>query len=170
MLVLGLVVLVTMAGCKSSRKKAGGMGDYDSDNPYGVSGSSDLYGEPMLGDERMVGTEYAAGEFVPVYFGYDSSRVDAAERMKIEEIAERLRRDRTGGVIIEGHCDERGSSEYNLALGERRAQAVRSYLVGLGIDPARIQTKSYGEEKPAMMGHDEGAWSKNRRAEFIFYQ
>jgi peptidoglycan-associated lipoprotein len=72
-------------------------------------------------------------------------------------------------VVIEGHCDERGSREYNLALGERRALAVRAYLVGLGIDATRLQTKSYGEEQPVAMGHDESSWSRNRRAEFVLF-
>jgi peptidoglycan-associated lipoprotein len=69
-------------------------------------------------------------------------------------------------VTIEGHCDERGSDEYNLALGERRAKAVKSYLAALGIAPDRLSTISYGEEMPATVGRDESAWSKNRRAEF----
>ena len=69
-------------------------------------------------------------------------------------------------VLIEGHCDERGTDEYNLALGERRALAVRRYLVALGISADRLHTISYGEEKPAVLGSDEAAWSKNRRAEF----
>ena len=68
---------------------------------------------------------------------------------------------------VEGHCDERGTVEYNLALGERRAQSVKSYLVNLGVTDARLSTISYGEEKPASEGHDEGAWVKNRRAAFV---
>ena len=73
-------------------------------------------------------------------------------------------------VIVEGNCDERGSNEYNLSLGELRAISIRDYLVTLGIDAQRIQSKSYGEEKPAVTGHDEGAWSKNRRGEFAVFQ
>ena len=73
-------------------------------------------------------------------------------------------------VIVEGNCDERGSNEYNLSLGDLRAIAIRDYLVTLGIDAKRIQSKSYGEEKPAVSGHGEGAWSKNRRGEFAVFQ
>ena len=72
-------------------------------------------------------------------------------------------------MIVEGHGDERGSREYNLALGERRSLAVRDYLISLGVDPSVIQTKSFGEEMPGNMGHDEGAWRKNRRVEFAMY-
>lgn len=73
-------------------------------------------------------------------------------------------------VVIEGNCDERGSSEYNMALGENRAIIVRNYLVQSGIAADRIQTRSYGEEKPAVDGHDESAWAKNRRGEFAIFQ
>ena len=86
-----------------------------------------------------------------------------------EAVHQALRSNAQAGVIVEGHCDERGSREYNLALGERRALAVRAYLIGLGLDPARVQTKSMGEEQPAVFGHDESAWSKNRRVEFILF-
>jgi peptidoglycan-associated lipoprotein len=76
-----------------------------------------------------------------------------------------------GAVVqVEGHCDERGSIEYNLALGERRAQSVKNYLTQLGIEASRLSTISYGEEKPAVDGHDEAAWEKNRRAEFTLSQ
>jgi peptidoglycan-associated lipoprotein len=70
-------------------------------------------------------------------------------------------------LIIEGHCDERGTSEYNLALGQKRADSAKAYLVQLGIDPSRIETVSFGEEIPLDPGHDESAWAKNRRAEFV---
>lgn len=157
-------MLVHATGCKSMRKANN---RDDMDNLAGVTGS-DIYGVP-LGDERMpVGTEYA-GQYQPVYFDYDSSQINASERAKIEQVADALRRSPGKGLIVEGHCDERGSSEYNLSLGERRALAARAYLIGLGLDGSRIQTKSYGEEKPAALGHDESAYRLNRRAEFILY-
>lgn len=161
------VLISGMTGCKSSRRKAGDpMG---ADNIAGVTGS-DIYGVPLGGEERMgIGREYA-GQFTPVYFDYDSSQVNASERAKLEQVADYMRRNPRQGMIVEGHCDERGSSEYNLSLGERRALAARAYLVGLGIDGSRIQTKSYGEEKPAAMGHDESAYRMNRRAEFIAFE
>ena len=109
-------------------------------------------------------------QFPTVYFAYDSSQVESAERSKCEQAAGFLKEHTAGNMIVEGHCDERGSAEYNLALGERRAQAVRAYLIGLGVDGARVQTKSYGEENPVAMGHDESSWKLNRRAEFVLVQ
>ena len=70
-------------------------------------------------------------------------------------------------MIIEGHCDERGTNEYNLALGERRANSAKDYIVNLGVEPARLKTVSYGEEKPFAQGHNEEAWAQNRRAHFV---
>ena len=104
-----------------------------------------------------------------IYFDYDSSQVADSERSKIDTVAQDLKQNDAHAVIIEGNCDERGSNEYNLTLGERRAQAIRAYLAGLGIGADRIQTKSYGEEKPANAGHDEAAWAANRRGEFVLY-
>ena len=109
-------------------------------------------------------------DFAPVYFGFDASQLAPAELAKIEAVAQHLKSKPNRVVIVEGNCDERGSNEYNLSLGELRAISIRDYLVTLGIDAQRIQTKSYGEEKPAVAGHDEGAWAKNRRGEFAVFQ
>ena len=109
-------------------------------------------------------------DFVPVYFAFDASQLAPSELAKIEAVAQHLQAKPNRVVIVEGNCDERGANEYNLSLGELRAISIRDYLVTLGIDAQRIQTKSYGEEKPAVAGHDESAWSKNRRGEFAVYQ
>ena len=109
-------------------------------------------------------------DFAPVYFGFDASQLAPAELSKIEAVAQHLQAKTDRVVIIEGNCDERGSNEYNLSLGDLRAIAIRDYLVTLGIDAKRIQSKSYGEEKPAVSGHGEEAWSKNRRGEFAVFQ
>ena len=109
-------------------------------------------------------------DFAPVYFGFDASQLAPAELSKIEAVAQHLQTKTDRVVIIEGNCDERGSNEYNLSLGDLRAIAIRDYLVTLGIDAKRIQSKSDGEEKPAVSGHGEGAWSKNRRGEFAVFQ
>ena len=109
-------------------------------------------------------------DFSPVYFGFDASQLAPSELAKIEAVANHLRSKANRVVIVEGNCDERGSNEYNLSLGDLRAISIRDYLVSLGIDAQRIQSKSYGEEKPAVAGHDEGAWSKNRRGEFAVFQ
>lgn len=101
-----------------------------------------------------------------VYFEFDKARLTAEARAILEENAAWLREHPEIKVQIEGHCDERGTAEYNLALGERRATSVRNYLISLGIDPARLYTISYGEERPVDRRHNEEAWAKNRRAEF----
>ena len=109
-------------------------------------------------------------DFAPVYFGFDASALPSGEMAKIEAVAAHLKEKPGRVVIIEGNCDERGSNEYNLSLGDLRATSIRAYLESIGIAPNRIQTKSYGEEKPAVIGHDESAWAKNRRGEFAVFQ
>ena len=109
-------------------------------------------------------------DFAPVYFGFDASSLASGEMAKIEAVAEHLQAKPNRVVIVEGNCDERGSNEYNLSLGDLRATSIRKYLESLGIDPNRIQTKSYGEEKPAVAGQGEAVWSKNRRGEFAVFQ
>ena len=109
-------------------------------------------------------------DFAPVYFGFDASQLAPAELSKIEAVAQHLQTKTDRVVIIEGNCDERGSNEYNMALGENRASIIRNYLVQSGVDASRIQTRSFGEEKPAVVGSDESAWAKNRRGEFVIYQ
>ena len=103
----------------------------------------------------------------PVFFEFDSSEITTLARSVLDANADLLRRVPGWAVTIEGHCDERGTAEYNLALGERRAVAARAYLVSLGIDGERLRTVSYGKEFPFDPGHDETAWSRNRRAHFV---
>jgi peptidoglycan-associated lipoprotein len=102
-----------------------------------------------------------------VYFAYDQSTIGTTEQAKLEQVANYLLKNKDSNLIIEGNCDERGSIEYNRGLGERRALAVRAYLSKLGVADARTQTISYGSERPAVQGHDEAAWAKNRRADLI---
>ena len=103
----------------------------------------------------------------PVFFGYDSSELDAVARAVVEANADVLARNPTWTVAVEGHCDSRGTPEYNLALGERRAYTVRDHLVGLGVSADRLQTISYGEEFPFVPGENEEAWAANRRTHFV---
>ena len=109
-------------------------------------------------------------DFQPVYFGFDASNLASEELAKIEAVAAHLQQNPDRVVMVEGNCDERGSNEYNLSLGELRAISIRDYLVTLGVGAARIQTKSYGEEKPAATGSGEDAWAKNRRGEFVVFK
>jgi len=104
---------------------------------------------------------------MPAFFPLDGSDLDDVARAAVGSNAELLRKYGTWIVTIEGHCDERGTAEYNLALGERRALAVKTYLVSLGISPDRLRTVSYGKEFPFDPGHTEDSWSKNRRAQFV---
>ena len=102
-----------------------------------------------------------------VFFAFDDYTLSAETQDQLAALAEYLKQNSGDVIQVEGHCDERGSIEYNLALGQRRAASVKDYLVQMGVDGARITTISYGEERPAVEGHNEAAWSKNRRAEFV---
>jgi peptidoglycan-associated lipoprotein len=99
-----------------------------------------------------------------VFFETDSSSLTSDAQHTLEKQSEWLKQYTSVKVTVEGHCDERGTREYNLALGERRAAAAKKYLVSLGIDSKRVTTISYGKERPAVIGNDESAWSQNRRA------
>jgi peptidoglycan-associated lipoprotein len=102
-----------------------------------------------------------------VHFKFDSAVVQDKEQANIASVGQALTGDANAKLLIEGHCDERGTEEYNRSLGERRALALREALAKIGIDPMRIRTISYGKDKPADPGHAESAWSKNRRGEFV---
>jgi peptidoglycan-associated lipoprotein len=104
--------------------------------------------------------------FKPIYFQYDQSTLSAEGQSTLQEIGKLMKEVPEITARVEGHADERGTNDYNLALGERRSKAVNDYLTSYGIQGTRLSTISYGEEKPAMEGHDESAWAKNRRVEF----
>ena len=99
-----------------------------------------------------------------VFFGYDSADLDSDALELLQDQVAWLKQNSNVSVTIEGHCDERGTREYNLALGEKRAQAVKNYLIGLGVNPDRVSTISYGKERPAVVGSNDGAWAQNRRS------
>lgn len=109
----------------------------------------------------------ASSELQTVYFEFDSYRLTNEGRDSLKFNVDYLKNNATATIQIEGHCDEKGTTEYNLALGERRANAARDYMKKAGVDASRISVISYGKERPADMGHDETAWSKNRRAQFV---
>ncbi len=102
-----------------------------------------------------------------VHFAFDSSTVKSADKSKVAAVADYLKGNTGKAIRVEGNCDERGTEEYNRSLGERRALAVREELVRLGVGPDRVDTISYGEDKPVATGHNEDAWQQNRRADFI---
>jgi peptidoglycan-associated lipoprotein len=107
-----------------------------------------------------------SGPMLPVYFEYDSSKIEGDQVSRIEHDGDFLKENKEKKIRIEGNCDERGTREYNLALGERRANAARKYLVNLGVEASRLTTVSWGEEKPLVFGQDEQSWAQNRRADF----
>lgn len=129
----------------------------------------------VAGDTAVQTTEVAptvgAGQKIPelatVYFEFDSFELTADAKAKIDANAAWLKGHANRAVQVEGHCDERGTTEYNLALGERRAGVVKDALVARGVPATQLSTISYGEERPAVNGSDEYAWSQNRRAEFV---
>lgn len=113
-----------------------------------------------------VSAAFNVSDLVDVFFAFDKSDLTAESRDTLANDAKLLKAASGVKIIVEGHCDERGTNEYNLGLGERRANAVKSYLVSLGISASRIKTISYGEEKPFAVGHNEAAWKQNRRSHF----
>jgi len=125
-----------------------------------VSGDQGLSGSELGPDGRPLTTR--------IFFAFDSSKIDDNSRETLEANASYLSAHPDVKVKLEGHCDERGTREYNLALGERRAKAAAELLRVLGIDGSRISTVSFGEEKPLVDEHDEAAWAKNRRVEIIY--
>jgi peptidoglycan-associated lipoprotein len=145
----------------------------EEDDAYIAPSGDNTDGEVSLGElgDAPLETAGAAGgtpsAMEPVYFPFDSSVLGPEAMEALRRNATYLTENPRLTVQVEGHCDERGSTEYNLGLGERRANAAKNYLVTLGIERGRISTVSYGEERPADPGHDEAAWAKNRRAEFV---
>ena len=121
-------------------------------------------GEGALDERTGVRRVEVAGFPKTLYFGYDTDRINASELGKIAEAAAFMKSNTNLVLVIEGHCDERGTEEYNRALGERRARAVESKMSENSVDLANIRTVSYGEDKPAVAGSGESAWSQNRRA------
>ena len=196
LLVIGLVLTVAASGCRKkpvnttllpgSRTPAPitdtGMGGaikpaQPMSTDTGVPGGTSVLGGPgSLGDAHASNPANLHDGWIPdaealkaetVFFDFDSSVVKASERPKVAAVADYLKANSPKAVKIEGNCDERGTEEYNRSLGERRALAVREELIRLGIDLTRVDTISYGKDKPVAQGHDESAWRQNRRDDFI---
>ncbi|MEJ5301653.1 MAG: peptidoglycan-associated lipoprotein Pal [Thermodesulforhabdaceae bacterium] len=149
---------------------------------YGAPGAEAGIGTTPLTDEKLralgITTEEQKREFLrqkeefenqDIHFDFDSAAIREDAKPILSKKAEFLKRYPSLTITIEGHCDERGTNEYNLALGERRAHSAWQYLVNLGINPERMQMISYGEERPIATGHDEASWAKNRRAHFVIH-
>lgn len=160
-LALGLAV-----GC--SRKQPPATDDRPRAEPPPATDTADADAARRAEEEARLAREAAYGSIQDmIFFDFDRSDLREDARQTLQAKAEALRQFPDVRIRIEGHADERGTVEYNLALGERRADAARAYLIDLGIDSDRMTTISYGEERPAVDGHNEAAWSQNRRDEFV---
>jgi len=152
-------IAFSLGACKKGNKKdeqyAGVDGDYVNGTPL-----PDRPGDGV----SFTSANVDKSQFQPVYFGFDSAEVSSGESGKLESVASFLKSG-SSTIILAGFTDERGTEEYNRALGERRAQAVRNYLISAGASGGYIQTVSFGEEMPASSGSGEDAWSQNRRTE-----
>jgi peptidoglycan-associated lipoprotein len=151
----GLIVF-GLAGCETTKTTEA------QSSPAAPTGSEFEEGAATPGEAMT-----SMADLGVVYFDFDRYDIRADAKPTLRTNADTILANSGGGVItVEGHCDERGSEEYNLALGERRASGVKRYLVDLGVPSSRLRTVSFGEAKPAVVGHDESAWRYNRRAEF----
>ena len=158
------IFFLALVGCSSDPKKSGS-------SSGGGSGSevrADAAASGGISGSEGSGKAGGMPQMMKVYFDFDRSAIKSSARKTIEMHAKYMSMNNASRVILEGHCDERGTVEYNLALGERRANSVKRVLIANGVNPDQIETVSFGEERPAMPGHDESAWSKNRRVEFKY--
>jgi len=189
LLVLGLVLTLAAVGCKKQPvgvtempgSRAGHVGDPGRMSPLDTQG-----GTPVAGETEPIKRDLSSGvppneagnhegwiehpdilQVDTVYFDFDSAVVKGSEKAKVSAVADYLKANPASAVRVEGNCDERGTEEYNRALGDRRALAVREELVALGILPTTVDTITYGKDRPADPGHDATAWSKNRRDDFV---
>jgi peptidoglycan-associated lipoprotein len=151
--------LLMLVACSSSPETAGGPGGPG--GPVGLGGTAGI-GASRFGPGSQQDLAATAGD--RIFFAFDSSEITPEAQLVLQRQAEWLKRYSNVGATVEGHTDERGTREYNLALGERRAQAARNVLVALGISASRISTISYGKERPAVPGSTEDAYAQNRRA------
>lgn len=163
MIVASIALLASASGCaRKSTQTAPAAA-----TPPPASASGDGHSSAPASGADASAEPAKAADMTPVFFGYDSHSLDAPARATLDGNARLLRERASLRVVIEGHCDERGTAEYNMALGELRAQAARAYLIAAGVPAARIELISYGKERPFDEGQNEAAWAKNRRAQFV---
>lgn len=153
-----LMVGLLAVGCASNKPK---------NNQDGAANGADGANAGLTLELNGDSDSNKAGGLKTVYFDFDSSEISGDTKSALQGNADYLKTNKNVDVQIEGHCDERGGRQYNLALGERRAKAVRDYLVALGVESKRLSTISYGSERPKAEGSDESAWAQNRRANFV---
>lgn len=158
-----IATTLTLTSCSSAKKKTDGANDSAAESAQVDNGKNSGMSLELNGDSDS----NKAGALTTVYFDFNSAGLSSDAKDALNNNAEFLKTNPKVKVQIEGHCDERGGVQFNLALGDKRAKSVRDYLVGLGVGAARMSTISLGKEKPLSFGHDEESWSKNRRANFI---
>jgi len=186
MLIVGISMglVFSVSGCAKKKTSDEGMGaaaEETAPKP-GEPGYEKIYEESMAAKEESLEAQGAMGKehevlegrtsapLLPVYFDFDKSNIREDQRARIEKNGAFLKEQKDVRIRIEGNCDERGTNEYNMALGERRALNAKKYLINLGIHEDRMHTISYGEEKPLLHGHDEYSWAQNRRDDFVLAQ
>lgn len=176
LLALGLALTFTATGCRKDKHLTplpkptpeGPSTSLPTNPPYQPEREPEKKNTDLpTWDPRDFNQDRTAFAAETVHFDYDSPVVKQSEMKHLEVVAAALRRDGSAKLLIEGHCDERGTEEYNRSLGERRALALREELAKLGIDQMLVRTLTFGEDQPADRGHDESAWRKNRRGVFV---
>ena len=163
-ILLSIILAVFISACTTTKKDtadATGSGD-GGDASILADLSKTTLGGPEIEPGSQEDLIVNVGD--RVFFGYNSSELDSDAQQLLQDQAAWLKQYSEKSISVEGHCDERGTREYNLALGEQRAQAVKNWLVLLGVDSSRLSTISYGKERPAVIGSNDGAWSQNRRS------
>ena len=160
-IIISLLLAVFLAACSTTKEDAAtstsGSSSSSSDS---VASSDDESSSIVPGSQE----DLIVNVGDRVFFGYDSAELDSDAQELLQDQVAWLKQYPDVSITVEGHCDERGTREYNLALGEKRAQAVKNYLMSLGVAATRVSTISYGKERPAVVGSNEGAWSQNRRS------
>lgn len=160
-LLTAATAILALAACETTPNSDGGVGG------TGRDGTSASYDSSVTPGTQA---DLTANVGDRVFYATDSSALDSESQSTLSRQAAWLNQHSNVNITIEGHCDERGTREYNIALGERRAYSAKKYLVSQGIDPNRISTVSYGKERPAAVGSDEGSWAQNRRAVSVVVQ
>ena len=163
-----LLVALAFLGCSSKKNQpgAGGPGGLNGPGGMGESGMGPGGGSSLSKLQKGTLGEGDQGPLKDIHFGYNDYTIQPQDNDILRANADWLQQNRTSRVQVEGHCDDRGSEEYNIALGAKRAQAAKDYLQTLGIDAGRISTISYGKELPICQDHTEDCWSQNRRDHF----
>ena len=152
-----LALLAILTGCSNDAKKGDGAAFGDSSDSISDTALPERSGNPDTADYETLKSE-------TVFFAYDSFTIETKERPKLDKLANYLSNNSNTKIVIAGHTDSRGTPQYNLALSEKRANAVRQYLIGLGANGSNISTVGYGEDRPSSEGENESAWGQNRRA------